>query len=119
MTTENIIKDKLGFLTTNYHLDFEYVENRGSHYIFRNKYGFIEFYEWPQFDESAIFVTYGMVSKNIHLIEHYPKAIGDFYRRHRGIKWFFKDERFDYWEMIANIIKTEISQHNNIFGLDL
>ncbi len=119
MTTLNIIKNKLNFLIDEYDFTFEFNNNEGNHYIFNNKNGFIEFYEWEQFNESAIFVKYDMISKKINLIEEYPKMIGKFHQDHRGIKNLFKDNRNDYWEMISKIIKIEINNNKNIFGLEL
>ena len=119
MTTLDIVKSKLGFLADKYNFTFEFNNARGNHYIFKNKNGYIEFYEWQQFGESAIFVKCNMISKKINLIEEYPKIIGEFNGSHKGLKWLFKDERYDYWEMISNIIQAEINTSNNIFGLEL
>lgn len=119
MTTLDIVKNKLNFLIDEYDFTFEYINEMGEHYIFRNKNGLIEFYEWAQFNESAIFVNYYMISKKINLIEEYPRIIGKYHQDHRGIKNFFKDNRNDYWEMISKIIKIEISNHKNIFGLEI
>lgn len=119
MTTLDIVKSKLNFLIDKYDFIFEYNNEQGFHYIFKNKNGFIEFYEWPQFNESEIFVNYNMISKKINLIVEYPKIVGKFYQEHKGIKWFFKDKRYDYWEMISEIIKVEINNNESIFGLKL
>ncbi|MBQ8040797.1 MAG: hypothetical protein IJ274_13200 [Lachnospiraceae bacterium] len=118
MTTLNIVKNNLQFLIDKYGFTFEFNDIRGEHYIFKNKNGYIEFYEWEQFDESAIFVKYDMIAKKINLIEEYPKMIGEFSQRHKGFKWFFKDKRYDYWEMISKIIQIEIN-NKSIFGLKL
>ena len=118
MTTLNIIKNKFNFLINEYNFTFKFNNESGNHYIFKNKNGYIEFYEWPQFDEFAIFVKYDMISKKINLIEEYPKIIGRFNQEHKGIKWFFKDKREDFWEMISKIIKIEIV-NKNIFGLKI
>lgn len=116
MTTLDIVKDKLKFLIEEYGFIFEFNEDRGDHYIFKNKNGYIEFYEWQQFNESAIFVNYDMISKEIKLLLEYPKIVGRFNQMHKGLKGFFKDRRKNYWEMISKIIKIEISK-KNIFGL--
>ena len=60
-----------------------------------------------------------MISKKISLVEEYPKIIGEFKHSHKGFRWFFKDERYDYWEMISKIIQMEINTNNYIFGLKL
>lgn len=119
MTTLDIIKSRLKFLIDEYDFAFEFNNIRGNHYIFKNRNGYIEFYEWQQFDESAIFVNYNMISKKINLITEYPKIMGEFNQSHKGFKHFLKDERYDYWEMISNIIQIEINTNNNIFGLKL
>ena len=119
MTTLQIIKEKLKFLIDNYGFTFEFNNIYGNHYVFKNNNGYIEFYEWPQFDESAIFVKYDMISKKIDLIVEYPKVVGKFNRSHQGFIWFFKDQRYDYWEMIALIIKEEIDNTNTVFGVKI
>ena len=48
MTTLDIVKNKLKFLTEEYGFIFEFYNDSGDHYIFINKYGYIEFYEWEQ-----------------------------------------------------------------------
>ena len=118
-TTLDIIKNKLNFLIEEYGFTFEFINDWGCHYIFNNKNGCIEFYEWAQFNESAFFVNYDMISKKINLIEEYPKIVAHFYKTHKGIKWFFKDDREDYWQMISEIIKIEINNNKSIFGLKL
>lgn len=119
MTTKDIIEDKLMFLVKDYGFIFEYSNIQGEHYVFRNDNGYFEFYEWAQFDESEIHVKYDEVFKKINLIEYYPKIIGEFNQTHRGIKWFFKDTRNDYWDMISKIIKLEINNKKSIFGLTI
>ncbi len=96
MTTKEIIETKLNFLITEYGFDYEYIHDMGDHYYYKNKYGYIEFYEWEEFQEDGFYVTYDMLSKKIILIEEYPKIAGRFYQTHKGIKWFFKDIRYDY-----------------------
>ena len=117
MTTKDIVEKNLYFLSKEYGFDFEYKDEAGDHYIFRNSNGFIEFYEWEQFGESEIYVKYDMLFKRISLIEEYPQMISQFNQAHKGIKSFFKDVRKDYWEMISKIIKNEIICKNSIFGL--
>ena len=119
MTTLDIIKNKLNFLIDEYDFTFEFNNISGNHYIFKNKNGYIEFYEWEQFNESAIFVKYDMISRKINLIEEYPKIIGEFNNSHKGLRWFFKDQRYDYLEMISKIINNEINTNKSIFGLKL
>ena len=96
---------------------FEYNNDFGDHYIFKNANGHIEFYEWPEFDESEIIVKYNMISKKVNLIVEYPKIVGKFNQNHKGIKWLFKDFRNDYWKMIAEIFTIEIAKKHAIFGL--
>ena len=119
MTTLDIVKDKLGFLVKDYGLVFEYSSISGNHYIFKNPNGYLEFYEWEQFNESAIFIKHGLISRKIDLLEEYPKITAKFLQTHKGIKWLFKDDRAEYWEMVAEIIKSEISRKKSIFGLNV
>lgn len=119
MTTLEIINKKLAFLIDEYDFSFEFINDWGNRYVFKNRYGNIEFYEWEQFNESAFFVAYDLISKKINLIEEYPKIFGLFNQDHKGIKYFFKDYRNDYWEMISKIIKLEIKNTKTIFGLKI
>ena len=108
---------KLAFLTEKYGFDFECSDKSGMHYVFKNENGYIEFYEWEQFGESAIFVKYDKNFREIKLIEEYPKIIGSFYQNHKGFKWLFKDVRKDYWKMISIILEIEIAEKGSLFGL--
>lgn len=117
MTTKEIIEKKLHFLVKDYGFSFEHSNIQGNHYVFSNSYGYIEFYEWEQFEESEIRVKCYQEFKKIILIDHYPEIVGEYTKNHVGIKWFFKDERNDYWDMISTIIKLEIDNKKNIFGL--
>ena len=119
VTTKDIIEGKLFFLIKEYGFSFEFNNTNGDHYIFKNRNGYIEFYEWAQFGESKILVKHGNVFEEINLIYEYPKEISKFNSSHKGIKYFFKDIRNDYWEMIARIIKLEISDKNSIFRLKI
>lgn len=119
MNTIDIVKNKLDFLLKDYGMAFEYNNIRGNHYIFKNPTGYIEFYEWKQFNESAIFIKYGLTSRKIDLLEEYPKIIGKFYQKHKGLKRFFRDDREEYWEIVAEIIKTELFSKKSIFGLQV
>ena len=119
MTTLDIVKDKLSFLIKDYHFSFRFKNTSGNHYIFENMSGYIEFYEWEQFGEFGIYVKYDKIFKEIKLIEHYPKIFGKFKESHKGLKWIFKDTRFDFWEMISEIVRSEIDNKNNVFGLKI
>ena len=119
MTTLEIVENNLKFLTTEYGFVFSHSNSQGDHYIFKNRHGYIEFYEWEQFQDSAVFVNYDMTSKKIDLFLEYPKIVGKFNHNHRGIKWLFKDKRQDYWEMVATVIRMEIENHKSVFGLNV
>lgn len=119
MKTEDIIKSKLFFLIENYDFHYFYNEVNGSHYYFKNLYGEIEFYQWEQFGEEAIYVKYDSIFKTINLYEYYPKIYGKFMQEHRGLKALFKNKTNDYWEMISLIFRLEIEKNQNIFGLKI
>lgn len=90
-----------------------------SHYLFKNAYGELEFYQWEQFNEEAIYVKYDSTFKTINLYEYYPKIYGKFIKEHKGLKSLFKNKTNDYWEMISLILKNEIENTKKIFGLKI
>ena len=119
MSTLDIVKNKLWFLVADYGFEFCYGDGRGEHFYFSNKNGHIEFYEWDQFKEFEIRVSTGTYWEAIDLSQRYSKFWDEFNQKHKGIKWWFKDKRHDFWEMIVNIIKTDIATENTVFGLML
>jgi len=119
MTTEKIIRYSLSFLESEYHLEFEFIQNRGDHYLYKNKFGRFEFYEWRQFQEASFFVYANEECKTIDMLIEQPKEIGEFQQKQRGLKRVFVDNRKEYWDIIASIIKNEISKNGDLFGLKL
>lgn len=119
MTTEELINLNLGFLIEEYGFTFEFYNEHGSHYIFKNANGHIEFYEWEQFKDHCIFVKCGTNERETQLYYEYPEIFNRFQETHKGFKWFFKDERPDYWAMVSDIVRNEIKTKNSIFGLNI
>ena len=117
--TRAIIAEKLGFLVTDFGFEFDYCNESGEHFFFKNELGHIEFYEWAQFNEFKINVKIRNCSKRINMPVLYAKELGAFNQRHKGLKWLFKDKRPDFWQMIADIIKKEIETSNSVFGLKI
>lgn len=117
--TRVIVLEKLGFLVTDSGFEFDYSDESGEHFFFKNELGYIEFYVWEQFNEFEINVKIGNCLKRINMPVLYAKELGDFKYKHRGIKWWFKDERPDFWQMIADIVKKEIETSNSVFGLKI
>lgn len=119
MKTKDIIEKSLSFLINEYGLVLDYNTNgKENFYYFRNKYGSFNYYEWPQFGDHIFSVTInGVEKKKIDFFVEYPKIVEKFNQSHKGLKWLFKDTCEDYWNMIADIIKTEIVSHGALFGL--
>ena len=132
----DIVREKLKFLETDYGFSYNFSEERGLHFIYVNTFGYVEFYEWAQFNEyeirvqnAAYFSKYaqlenkanihGIYFKRILLKETYKNEIKIFKKQHKGIKWWFKSLTSDWWQMIADIVKKEISTSNTVFGLPI
>lgn len=119
MTTEKIIRSSLLFLEKEYQFEFELVSEQGNRYIYKNKFGHFEYYEWRQFQETSFSVYANNECKTIDMLHVNPKIIGEFQQKNKGLKGFFSDNRKEYWNIIANIIKNEIATSHNLFGLKL
>jgi len=117
MTTENIIRSSLIFLEEEYHFKFEIIKDQGTHYVFKNKYGRFEYYEWKQFQESSFCIYANDECKTIDMLQENPKIIGKYWQQNKGLKGFFCDNRREYWIIIANILKKEIKNTSFLFGL--
>lgn len=120
MNVNDIIKSNLDFLVKDYQFEFSYLNGRGENYLYKNKYGYFNYYEWEQFGEYEFSVKISnQESKIINFFEYYPKQISSFNSNHTGIKWLFKDKKKDYWKMIADLIKLEIANNHCLFGLKI
>ena len=121
MTTEEIINKHLDFLIKDYNFTYEYrVEYAAEWFVYKNANGYFEYYEGNQFDEQSSYtIMTSNVYKRIFPLTEYPDIYREYKKSHRGIKWWFKDIREEYWAMIAKIIKTEIETKHSIFGLEV
>lgn len=119
MSTETIIRNSLQFLEKEYNLQFEVINDRGMHYIYKNKFGYFEYFEWSQFQESRFTRNSNFECKNIDMLIENPKIYGKFNSKKRGFLGFFKDYRIEFWQTIAEIIKNEINKSGTLFGLKL
>lgn len=121
MGDKEIIEKSLSFLITDHNFKYRYETQNGNdmNFIYENKNGYFKYYQWPQFNESEFSVLFDNEFKKINLFEIDPKYFSLFKKQHSGIKWLFKDKRQDYWNMIATILKHEISISNSLFGLKI
>ena len=121
MSNREIIENALKFLCNEYNFSYEYYTPNGNadYCKYSNQYGKFTYYEWMEFGEREFSVIYNQQFRKININEEYPKMVSEFHHSHKGIKWFFKDKRKDYWEMIANIIKNEITATGTLFGIKI
>ena len=119
MTDKQIIEKAMGFLCSDYGFmyDYESVNNGAEYYRFFNKYGCFTYYQWEQFQEKEFSVKYDMSFRVIEFQYLFPDEYKTFKQTHKGIKWWFKDKRLDYWNMFAKLIKEEIEKKGSLFGL--
>lgn len=117
MRLEEIIRNSLNFLELEYGFKYEVSKDRGVTYTYINKYGKFEYYQWQQFDESRFIIYYKGESRIINMFHESPKKIGNFNFESKGFKGLLKDSRQEYWKIIAEIIKNNISETGSLFGL--
>lgn len=118
METNQLILKKLGFLIDKYKMEYIYdIDGNQKFYRFKNDYGSFSYYEYRQLGEVEFSIKTNEEYRIINFFEIYPKLISRFNQDHKGIKWFFGDKREDYWEMISQIIKSEIELNHSLFGL--
>ena len=121
MTDKEIISKSLGFLMSEYSMKFIYNTNGNEYfYYFQNNNGSFNYYEWPQFGDKQFSVVINNIGKKLLNFElDYPDLIREYKRKHSGLLWLFKDQRKDYWDTVALIVKQEIQTKGTLFGLKL
>jgi hypothetical protein len=121
MTDRQIIEEALWFLVENYGFNYNYecVNNGAIYFRYHNQYGSFTYYRWAQFQEEEFFVKYNEFYRSVDFSSLHPKEFYSFIKMHKGIRWFFKDKRKDYWNMIAQFIKVEIENTKTLFGIKL
>lgn len=119
MTVKETIEKHLAFLVSDYGFTYKFETSNGNdmRFIYENANGYFMYYQWEQFGESEFSVCCNQTFLKVSLIEKYPHIFAQFRKNHRGIKWFFKDSRKDYWEMVSSILRNEIENNGSLFGL--
>ncbi len=119
MTDKDIIEKALSFLVKDYNFSYLFETPNGNdmRFIYNNKYGSFIYYQWTQFKEEEFSIITNHEYKKIQLFLEYPDYFSTYNKTHKGIKWFFKDNRMDYWDMISQILKHEISKNGSLFDL--
>lgn len=119
MKTEGIIKNKLGFLITDYDFDFDYNSNGKEEWFrFNNKYGSISWYSYEQFGEFELSIIENGKERKIldsSMIIRNPILKID--KKKSFLGFLFKDQRITYWEQIAAAFKKQIIDTGSLFGL--
>lgn len=116
MNTAKIIKNKLNFLFEGYDFKLTSFTNGGTYYELSNSFGKLTYFEWRQFDERSLSVSYDGESKLINLFEHYPSIFSEVINKKTGL---FGDDREKYFSLLALAIKKEIENNRYIFGLKI
>ncbi len=118
METYKIIEKELQFLITDVKMIYTH-EKKGNqnYYYFSNDFGRFTYYEYRQFGEQEFTILANGSLKTINMFNENPQVYSKFKQEHKGIRFFFKDMRQDYWKMIAEIIKLEIDSTGSLFGL--
>lgn len=119
-----ITENKLKFLIDDYGMSYTYLWEGGQvSYIFENSYGKLIFWHIHQFGEYGFLIEEkNKPKKYTDILDVYnlqPEIFEAFQKKHKGLKWFFKDDSEDRWDMIASIIRLEINVKGSFFGLKI
>ena len=118
MSTEEIICRNLDFLLKEYGFIFKCNTNgKQTWCYFSNKYGSVNWYEFPEFNEFELSITisgYRKIILDSHMkLDNTPLKI-----KHSNIFFsFFQDSRKKYWKEIAVSFEHQIESTHTIFGL--
>ena len=47
------------------------------------------------------------------------KNLNEWYKNHKGIKWIFRDKRYEYWKFVGNIIYEYIKSNGTLYGIKI
>lgn len=121
MTNQEIIRTSLSFLIDIFGFEYKYICNGIEYYyLFQRANGTFTIYECPQFQDRIFYISIiNHPQRQINIFQDYEQLFEEWNLNHSGIKWFFKDKRKDYWDMIAKLIKSEIEKTDTLFGIKL
>jgi hypothetical protein len=119
MKIDHLIRNSLLFLEEKYGFQYKYINNRGNYYIYENKHGVFQYYEWAQFGENEFTVRTDQEIKTIDMLNESPKLMGHFVNENRGFKRLFSKTDEKYWDIIHQIVENEINKSGTLFGIRL
>ncbi len=121
MKIEEIIKNELGFLMTDYGFNFDYKSNGKEIWCsFTNKYGSVDWYSYQQFGEFELsIVENGRGKKTLDSFRKNENAILKIDRNKSFFELLFKDQRISYWKQISKAFKKQIADTGSLFGLTI
>lgn len=119
MKTDEIIKNKLGFLITDYGFNFDYKSNGKEIWCrFTNKYGSIDWYSYQQFGEYELSIAEnGRGKKILDSFRNNGNSLLKIDKNKSFFGFLLKDQRKNYWEQISGALKKQILDTGSLFGL--
>lgn len=121
MKIEEIIKNELGFLVTDYGFNFDYKSNGKEIWCrFTNKYGSVDWYSYQQFGEFELSIVVNGRGKKI--LDSFMKNGNSLLIIDKNKSFFellFKDHRISYWKQISDAFKKQIIDTGSLFGLTI
>ena len=121
MKTEEIIKNELGFLITDYGFNFDYNSNGKEIWCkLTNKYGSVSWYCYQQFDEYELSIIVNGRGREIldSCLEN-ENLLLKINKRKSFFELLFKDQRIIYWKQVSNAFKKQIINTGSLFGLKI
>lgn len=121
MKTEKIIKNKLGFLITDYNFNFDYNSNGKEVWCrFTNKYGSINWYSYEQFGEYELSILEnGKGKKILDSFKVNGNLLLKIDKKNSFLGFLFKDKRITYWEQVSTAFKKQIIDTGSLFGMTI
>lgn len=121
MTTEEIIKDNIGFLINEYNFVFTSNSNgKKEWFYFSNNYGSINYYIFEQTGEYELSITINGKGKIVlDSFKIVSNSLLQINKKMSLLEFVFKDHRKIYWNKISKAFKTEIKKSGTLYGLNL
>ncbi len=120
MKTEEIIKNKLGFLINEYGFDINYNSNGKEIWCrFTNEYGSLNWYSYEQFGEYELSIVENGKGRKILDSFNNENSLLKINKKKSFLEFLFKDQRITYWEQISVALKKQIKDTGSLFGITI
>lgn len=121
MTTEEIIKDNIGFLINEYNFVFTSNSNgKEEWFYFSNNYGSINYYIFEPAGEYELSITINGKGKIVlDSFKIVSNSLLQINKKMSLLEFVFEDHRKIYWNKISKAFKTEIKKSGTLYGLNL